>query len=199
MLMKTVFKEGMEVYDQLNFPNKKGVIVEISNDENDPYPVEVSFENEAGRNYYTPEGRFSKKHIPTLSTKPYKVEFQGFEQKAPAPTYEEAVKWIENNKRYNPAYVEIDEKEKVFLSKTYFYAFEALRKLIILRDYYNEGWQPNWKKEREIKYVIYNDSNKLATIQSYTFSYVLAFKEGNIRNKFLEEQRELLEIAKPLL
>lgn len=197
--MKTVFKEGMEVYDQLNFPNKKGVIVEISNDENDPYPVEVSFENEAGRNYYTPEGRFSKKHIPTLSTKPYKVEFQGFEQKAPAPTYEEAVKWIENNKRYNPAYVEIDEKEKVFLSKTYFYAFEALRKLIILRDYYNEGWQPNWKKEREIKYVIYNDSNKLATIQSYTFSYVLAFKEGNIRNKFLEEQRELLEIAKPLL
>ena len=55
------------------------------------------------------------------------------------------------------------------------------------------------KKEREMKYVIYNDSNKLATIQSYTMSFILAFKEGNIRNKFLEEQRELLEIAKPLL
>ena len=33
--MKTVFKEGMEVYDQLNFPNKKGVVVEISSEEND--------------------------------------------------------------------------------------------------------------------------------------------------------------------
>ena len=72
-------------------------------------------------------------------------------------------------------------------------AFEALAKLIWLRDYYNEGWQPDWKKEREMKYVIYNDSNRLATIQSYNTSYILAFKEGNVRNKFLEEQKELLK------
>ena len=171
--METVFKEGMKVYDQLNFPNKKGVIVEISNDENDPYPVEVSFENEAGRNYYTPEGRFSKKHIPTLSTKPYKVEFQGFEQKAPVPTYEDIVK--ERNYIYLPENLVAPNKELAD-------AVVTLLKLLFLRDYYNEGWQPNWKKEREIKYVIYNDSNKLATIQSYTFSYVLSFEEGNIRN-----------------
>ena len=196
--MKTVFKEGMEVYDQLNFSNKKGVIVEISNDENDPYPVEVSFENEAGRNYYTPEGRFSKKHIPTLSTKPYEIELKGFEQKAPAPTYEEAVKWIENNKRYNPAYVEIGEKEKVFLSETYFYAFEALRKLIILRDYYNEGWQPDWTKAT-VKYCIEVYGEDLSIIDFQFKLKPMAFKTREIRDKFLEEQRELLEIAKPLL
>ena len=192
--MKTVFKKGMKVYDQIYEPDVKGEVLDVNLDIS-PHPITVKFGSCV--RYYTAEGCRGKNQIRTLSTSPYRIE--GFEQKAPAPTYEEAVNWIENNKRYNPAYVEIDEKEKVFLSKTYFYAFEALRKLIILRDYYNEGWQPNWKKEREIKYVIYNDSNKLATIQSYTFSYVLAFKEGNIRNKFLEEQKELLEIAKPLL
>ena len=197
--MKTVFKKGMKVYDSVFFPKSEGKVVDIDK-QIDCERVIVRFDCLDYKLSYTEQGRLTSTRneaAPTLSTSPY--TFQGFEQKAPAPTYEEAVNWIENNKRYNPAYVEIDEKEKVFLSKTYFYAFEALRKLIILRDYYNEGWQPNWKKEREIKYVIYNDSNKLATIQSYTFSYVLAFKEGNIRNKFLEEQRELLEIAKPLL
>ncbi|WP_277010589.1 hypothetical protein [Capnocytophaga granulosa] len=197
--MKTVFKKGMKVYDSVFFPKSEGKVVDIDK-QIDCERVIVRFDCLDYKLSYTEQGRLTSTRneaAPTLSTSPY--TFQGFEQKAPAPTYEEAVNWIENNKRYNPAYVEIDEKEKVFLSKTYFYAFEALRKLIILRDYYNEGWQPNWKKEREIKYVIYNDSNKLATIQSYTFSYVLAFKEGNIRNKFLEEQRELLENAKPLL
>ena len=197
--MKTIFKEGMKVYDSVFFPKSEGKVVDIDK-QIDCERVIVRFDCLDYKLSYTEQGRLTSTRneaAPTLSTSPY--TFQGFEQKAPAPTYEEAVNWIENNKRYNPAYVEIDEKEKVFLSKTYFYAFEALRKLIILRDYYNEGWQPNWKKEREIKYVIYNDSNKLATIQSYTFSYVLAFKEGNIRNKFLEEQRELLENAKPLL
>lgn len=197
--MKTVFKKGMKVYDSVFFPKSEGKVVDIDK-QIDCERVIVRFDCLDYKLSYTEQGRLTSTRneaAPTLSTSPY--TFQGFEQKAPAPTYEEAVNWIENNKRYNPAYVEIDEKEKVFLSKTYFYAFEALRKLIILRDYYNEGWQPNWKKEREIKYVIHNDSNKLATIQSYTFSYVLAFKEGNIRNKFLEEQRELLENAKPLL
>lgn len=196
--MKTVFKVGMKVYDQVNFPDMEGKVEEI--EEIDVrYPIKVSFGSEEYTGFYSLDGTERDSFKPTLSTKSYKVEFEGFEQKSPVPTYKEAVKWIENNKRYNPAYVEIGEKEKVFLSETYFYAFEALRKLIILRDYYNEGWQPNWKKEREMKYVIYNDSNKLATIQSYTMSFILAFKEGNIRNKFLEEQRELLEIAKPLL
>ena len=84
--MKTVFKEGIKVYDQLNFPNKEGVVVEVNNDESDEYLIGVSFENEEGRYYYTPEGCFYKEQISTLSTKPYKVEFQGFEQKASVPT-----------------------------------------------------------------------------------------------------------------
>ena len=188
--MKTVFKVGMKVYDQFNSPDMEGVVVEVIDNECDDYPIGVSFLNRYDICYYTPEGRFNKRDIPTLSTKPYKVEFQGFEQKAPAPTYEDIVK--ERNYIYLPENLVAPNKELAD-------AVVALLKLLFLRDYYNEGWQPDWKKEREMKYVIYNDSNKLATIQSYTMGFILAFKEGNIRNKFLEEQRELLEIAKPLL
>ena len=191
--MKTIFKEGMEVYDQLNFPNKKGVIVEISNDENDPYPVEVSFENEAGRYYFTPEGRFNKKHIPTLSTKPYEVVLEGFEQKAPAPTYEEAEEWMKK---------EYAKGSLCLMMRDVFEALEALRKLIVLRDYYNEGWQPDWSTKNSMRFCIRVRNNKI-TIDSNSdineFNTVLVFRDYTIRDKFLEEQRELLEIAKPLL
>ena len=193
--MKTVFKEGMEVYDQLNFPNKKGVIVEISNDENDPYPVEVSFENEAGRNYYTPEGRFSKKHIPTLSTKPYKIEFQGFEQKEPAPTYDKALDWLEKNSKDRVIYA-----DEAYINEEYERAFEALKKLTILREYYNKGWQPDWESSKGVwKHSIVCYEGNICKDLSYKISRILTFRTKEIRDKFLEEQRELLETAKPLL
>ena len=184
--MKTIFKKGMKVYDQLNFPNKKGVIVEISKDENDPYPVEVSFENEAGRYYYTPEGRFNKKHIPTLSTKPYEVVLEGFEQKAHAITYEEAEEWIRKEYAKGNNYLMMKD------------VLEALRKLIILRDYYNEGWQPDWN-DNATKYSIEVEVGEIVGRNHHCNARIMSFKTNDVRNKFLEDQRELLEIAKPLL
>ena len=197
----------MKVYDQLFFPDKEGIVTSTNfvpkknffDEEEDydedyihPYPIEVDFKGEQA--LYKNDGT-GFMDFPTLSTSPYKVEFQGFEQKALAPTtFEEVIKDARSKGDYYylPDSLEAPSEELVE-------ATIALLKLLFLRDYYNEGWQPNWKKEREMKYVIYNDSNKLATIQSYTMSFILAFKEGNIRSKFLEEQRELLEIAKPLL
>lgn len=191
--MKTVFKVGMKVYDQVNFPDIEGEVIRISD-----YPCPIIVEFECEKYSYRLDGSFQLGAKPTLSTSPYKVEFQGFEQKAPARTYEKAVNWIENNKSYKPAYVEVNEKEKVFLSKTYFYAFEALRKLIILRDFYNEGWQPDWTKAT-VKYCIEVYGEDLSIIDFQFKLKPMAFKTREIRYKFLEEQRELLEIAKPLL
>ena len=182
--MKTVFRKGMKVYDQFNSPDMEGIVVEVSNDENDPYPVEVSFENEAGRNYYTPEGRFSKKHIPTLSTKPYKIELQGFEQKAPTPTYEEAEEWIRKEYEKGNNYLMLKD------------TFEALRKLTILREYYNKGWQP---KNNSYVHIITTRNGELVKDCLMGDFRVLHFKSIEIRNTFFEDQRELLEIAKPLL
>lgn len=194
--METIFKKGMTVYDNIFFPNSKGEVVRIDK-HIDCERVFVQFDCLDYELSYTTDGRYYTDIKPTLATKPYTL--QGFEQKAPAPTYEEAVNWIENNKRYNPAYVEIDEKEKVFLSETYFYAFEALRKLIILRDYYNDGWMADWKNNKQTKYTIEYYIDELWCESYTTNKKILSFKNDKIRDKFLEEQKELLEIAKPLL
>ena len=197
MLMKTVFKVGMKVYDQLIFPDKEGIVLTTNYipekifDEDDfdenyvhPYPIEVEFGSETM--LYTSDGDSGMCGFKTLSTKPYKVESQGFEQKAPTPTYEEAEEWIRKEYEKGNNYLMLKD------------TFEALRKLTILREYYNKGWQPDWEDD-EWKYFIENYRGKLDTSRTCGNGRVLAFKTKEIRDKFLEEQRELLEVAKPLL
>ena len=191
--MKTIFKKGMRVYDQFNSPDTEGVVVEVIDNECDDYPIVVSFLNEYDIYYYTPEGRFNKSDIPTLSTKPYKIEFQGFEQKAPTPTYEEAEEWMKK---------EYAKGSLCLMMRDVFEALEALRKLIVLREYYNEGWQPDWSKKSTMHFTIRVRNNKITTDSNSDineFNTVLVFRDYTIRDKFLEEQKELLEIAKPLL
>ena len=184
--MKTVFKKGMKVYDQFNSPDMEGVVVEVIDNECDDYPIGVLF-LKYDICYYTPEGRFNKRDIPTLSTKPYKVELQCFEQKAPIPTYEEAEEWIRK---------EYEKGNNYLMMKD---VLEALRKLVILRDYYNEGWQPDWKDDTKKKAVISIEGEDFKCNGNYSAKRVLTFKSPEIRDRFFEEQRELLEIAKPLL
>ena len=195
--MKTVFKVGMKVYDQLIFPDKEGIVLTTNYipekifDEDDfdenyvhPYPIEVEFGSETM--LYTSDGDSGMCGFKTLSTKPYKVELQGFEQKAPTPTYEEAEEWIRKEYEKGNNYLMLKD------------TFEALRKLTILREYYNKGWQPDWEDD-EWKYFIENYRGKLDTSRTCGNGRVLAFKTKEIRDKVLEEQRELLEVAKPLL
>jgi len=197
----TIFEVGMEVYDSLNYPNQKGKVVEIkeSDDKTFSYPVVVRFDGIINEKLYSEEGVIAGSLSKTLSTKPYEVKLENFEQKSPVPTYENAVKWVENNKNYNPAYVDINEEEKVFLSKEYFYAFDSLRKLIILMEYYNEGWRADWNNDKQMKYTIEYFMNEIWCDDYTTAKKILSFKTPEIRDKFLKEQKELLEITKPLL
>ena len=201
--METVFKVGMKVYDQLIFPDKEGIVLTTNYipekffDEDDfdenyvhPYPIEVEFGSETM--LYTSDGDSGMCGLKTLSTKPYKVEFQGFEQKAPVP-YEKAVDWLEKNSKDRVIYA-----DEAYINEEYERAFEALKKLTILRDYYNEGWQPDWKNE-EKKFSIEIYEGEFDTFESIECQRVFSFKTEEIRDKFLEDQRELLEIAKPLL
>ena len=207
--MKTVFKVGMKVYDQLFFPDIEGVVTSTNfipkksffDEEEDsdedyihPYPVEVDFKGEQA--LYKNDGS-GFMDFPTLSTNPYKVELQGFEQKAPVSTFEDAIKWLRENNKYDVS-ISDDSKVTYFSKKENYPVFEALRKLIILRDYYNDGWQPDWEDD-EWKYFIEYYRGKLDVERTCGNNRVLAFKSKEIRDKFLEEQRELLEIAKPLL
>lgn len=193
--MKTVFKVGMEVYDSLNFPNKKGFIKSINMDNyKGKYPIIVEFKEKDKNDSiqsYTIEGVYKLDSIPTLSTKPYEIELKGFEQKVPAPTYEEILLEIGVNISITKLLILPDEK----LSN----AFEALAKLIWLRDYYNNGWQPDFSGKGDWKFTILNYGDMLSKDRTFSVCRVMTFKTKEIRDKFLEEQRELLEIAKPLL
>ena len=187
--METIFKVGMKVYDQFVFPNKEGKVLKI--DESGNYPVRVSFGNPGITWSYTRDGRYYSNMEPSLSTSLYSIV--GFEQKAPAPTYEVAVDWLEKNSKDRVIYA-----DEAYINEEYERAFEALKKLTILRDYYNEGWKPDWTKAT-VKYCIEVYGENLSIIDFQFKLKPMAFKTRKIRDKFLEEQRELLEIAKPLL
>ncbi len=191
--MKTVFKEGMKVYDSVFFPESEGEVVKIEK-HIDCERVFVQFDCLDYELSYTEQGRLTSTHnesTPTLSTSPY--TFDGFEQKAPAKTYEEAVEWLKNNSKDRVIYA-----DKAYINEEYERAFEALRKLTILRDFYNEGWQPDWEDEKN-KFCIEVENGKPRLNIWRDRSRVLAFKSHEIAYNFLEDQRELLEIAKPLL
>ena len=202
MLMKTVFKKGMKVYDQVNFPDMEGRVDEI--DLVAKYPITVSFGIQEYEGFYSLDGTERNSFKPTLSTKPYEVELKGFEQKAPAPTFEEA--W--NNSHNSKEIFYSSNCDKVcsgYPTQELADASEALRRLLFLRDYYNEGWKPDWKdgsykeilcfeadfhSKKDFKYRFYSSKSE---------PRVLAFKDSEVRKRFFEDQKELLEIAKPLL
>ena len=193
--MKTVFKEGMEVWDKTISPNK-GKVIEAFADTKFDFPIKVEFEDGL-KVQYTNDGCFvkSKGAINTLSTSNYSIDFKGFEQKAHIPEFHEALEWLENNKNYQTVF----EDERTYPSKEICEAFEALRQLVILRDYYNEGWLPDWEDDGSDKFCIQTYKGEFNQMEYSFTSRPLFFKTEEIRDKFLEEQRELLEIAKPLL
>ena len=190
--MKTVFKTGMKVYDQVVFPNKEGRVVNIV--EKDAFPIKVDLEGVGVTHSYTKDGRIIGKLSPTLSTSSYNMA--GFEQKAPMPTFEEA--WEEVERVYEPKSEYDKEEFGGYPSQDLANAAEALRRLLFLRDYYNGDWKPIWKKDIT-KYCIHVYKGELDTIDYCTLYKVMHFKTPEIRDKFLKEQKELLEIAKPLL
>ena len=210
--MKAVFKKGMEVYDQVFFPDTNGKIVEIYN-RNGKIQLEVKFFSRhrleplcmQSSFFYDEKGNMTSAwdrtcETPTLSTKPYEIEFQGFEQKAPTPTFEEA--WTETERIYEPKSEYDKEEFGGYPSQELANAAEALRRLLFLRDYYNEGWQPNKKdkEQRGVSVTLDCDNNFMVWgILKETEPYKFIFKNYETAEKFLEEQRELLEIAKPLL
>ena len=208
--MKTVFKKEMEVYD---YTYGKGEIIEIQNYSYLDNILLVKFEDRDalikysldGRliNYKSCGGELDSENIatnPTLSTSPYTL--QGFEQKAPAPTYEEALKEAHRKDEYYHLPNDLEAPNKELADATI-----ALLKVLFLRDYYNEGWQPNWIDQHQEKFCIINfleeidliNYSKKSKFEENKFYHILTFKTEEIRDKFLEEQKELLEIAKPLL
>lgn len=189
--METVFKVGIKVYDSFNFPNMEGEVKSIEKDCMGFWFVNVKFDKDNFIQSYTLQGSIPSGNTPTLSTKPYTVELKDFEQKPSVPTYEEIL--LEKG-----CYVSIT-KTLILPDEKLVNAFEALAKLIWLRDYYNEGWQPNWKDKEEKRFFIEVWDIGFFEEDSYRRQRPLIFKTRSIAKKFIEEQKELLKIAESLL
>lgn len=71
--------------------------------------------------------------------------------------------------------------------------------LIQLRDVYRQGWTPDWNDGKKIKYIIYYSRNTVEKCACYKDSEILSFQTSEIRDKFLNNFRDLIEQAKELL
>lgn len=80
-------------------------------------------------------------------------------------------------------------------------AFEALAKLIELRDYYNGNWVPDWNDTETFKFVIQRGYCNIWHMKAAAVTYpcVLAFRTAYLRDKFYDNFQELIEQAKELL
>ena len=108
--------------------------------------------------------------------------------------YVSAYSYLANPNKYRSH----DENKNLFPTKEEAEACLALSQLCQWRDKYNEGWRPNWDESSD-KYVIYIYRNIIMSTEFSFASQVLTFKTEKIRDKFLEDFRDLIEIAKPLL
>jgi hypothetical protein len=89
--------------------------------------------------------------------------------------------------------------KNVFPTKEEATACLALAQLCQLRDKYNNGWKPDWNSVAETKWVIEIFKNNIAKNIYGGKHRILAFKTEELRDKFIENFNDLIEIAKPLL
>lgn len=89
--------------------------------------------------------------------------------------------------------------KNVFPTKREAEACLALAQLCQLRDRYNDGWKPDWGNRDETKWCIEFYEEEIGKNAYLVTRKILAFKTPELRNKFLENFRDLIETAKPLL
>lgn len=62
-----------------------------------------------------------------------------------------------------------------------------------LRDYYRQGWKPNWKNSHEEKCCIRNSSVGYGLIYSDKTPYFLSFQSYELASEFLNNFKDLIE------
>lgn len=75
----------------------------------------------------------------------------------------------------------------------------ALAQLCQLRDRYNDGWKPDWTDDNQFKWCIDFFQDVVRKTAVLFVRRTLTFKTEELRDKFLENFRGLIETAKPLL
>lgn len=92
----------------------------------------------------------------------------------------------------------IDRNRNVFPTKEEAKAILAMAQLCQLRDAWNGEWRANWEDDTP-KYCIVSYKNILEKEHIYNTSTSMAFQTIELRDKFMETFKDLLEEAKPFL
>lgn len=97
--------------------------------------------------------------------------------------------------------VKVSEIRSLLVPSGMYGAVSALCKLLIYRNAWWEklGWKPDFRNGLVAKYIIENCGGKIATYMSGTGCAVLAFPTEEVRDKFAETFKDLIEEAKELL
>lgn len=91
-----------------------------------------------------------------------------------------------------------DRDANMLPSKDVAEAVLALCQLIQLRDYYNDGWKPDWNNGAFDKYVILFEDEKINTSTQCCNCRVLVFKTEKLRDEFLKNFKDLIFKLKAL-
>jgi hypothetical protein len=77
--------------------------------------------------------------------------------------------------------------------------YRALHKLEQLRDHYNGEWRADWDDEDQEKHVMYYCEYKIDFCVNYSVKHFLHFKTKQLREKFYNNFKDLIEEAGDLI
>ena len=96
--------------------------------------------------------------------------------------------------------VKVSEIRSMLVPSGMYGAVSALCKLLIYRNAWWEklGWKPDWKKHDD-KYVVRINGGNIISSVFLNDNFILAFPTEEVRDKFAETFKDLIEEAKELL
>lgn len=95
--------------------------------------------------------------------------------------------------------IPLNKNRNIFATEKLAEASIAMAQLSQLREEYRQGWKPKWEDENTEKYVIEFVSGKITDNYYYVTCQFLSFQSAEIRDEFLNNFRDLIETAKPLM
>lgn len=98
------------------------------------------------------------------------------------------ISYVDASKRNQNTFATVEQAE----------ACVALAQLSQLMAVYNDGWFPDWTNT-DYKYVIYFSGDDICTTFYTRSKSFLAFKTKDLRNEFIENFKDLIITARPLL
>lgn len=101
-------------------------------------------------------------------------------------------------KETNPLFV-LYQHRNTFATKEQAEACIALAQLSQLMKVYNDGWVPDWTNSSIYKHVVSINKDKIDYSTRVSMSSFLVFKDQKTAKLFIENFRDLIIIAKPLL